>query len=379
MRELDSVLAAWETAANRGQRSILATVVDVSGSSYRRPGARMLVIGDGASIGCISGGCLESDVIKRAWWWTEGGKPILRTYDTTSYDDAVFEFGLGCNGIIRVLLERLEGPSAALLQRFLSDCKRSRQVGVMATVISVSGNSPSQIGDRLYIFPDLSIAGSLGDSKLEEDLHYEMETVRCTRKSHILRIARDSGLVEVFVEAILPAVSLLVFGAGHDALPVVRIAHELGWHITVFDGRPAHATSQRFPQADQVILTTAADPLGGFTIDPHAAAILMNHNVTADRAVLRRMFAEPPRYAGVLGPRQRAEKMLAALGIDKEPGWLHAPAGLDIGADSPDAIALAIIAEVQAAFSGREGAMLRSRLGPIYEMDEAQTPRTIHA
>jgi xanthine dehydrogenase accessory factor len=150
MRELDSILSTWATCEAEGCEGVLATVVDVKGSAYRHPGARMLITSDGRRVGTISGGCLEGDIAKKVWWWTEGGAPVLRVYDTTSDDEAIWEFGLGCNGVVRVMIERLGTSEAKAAITFLNLCRIERKPGVMATVISSLSPDVARIGDRWF-------------------------------------------------------------------------------------------------------------------------------------------------------------------------------------------------------------------------------------
>jgi xanthine dehydrogenase accessory factor len=346
MHERHAILQAWKEAEQRGVSVVLATVVDVRGSAYRRPGARMLITSDGRRIGSISGGCLEGDVTKKAWWRTESGV-ALRTYDTMSDEDAVWEFGLGCNGVVRVLLERVGDGAARELFDFLSACEHERRVGVIATVIAAPEGDRLRLGQRLLVSSDGAFRGDMPDRDL---LAGPVEAAMRERKSRLVR----AGAVEIFVEVIEPSPALLVFGAGHDAIPVVRIAKQVGWHVTAVDGRPA---------LDDGVLGVAPEPL--------AAAVVMNHNYARDRAILRALLPLAPSYVGMLGPRARTEKMLVDLGVEQWPACLHAPVGLDIGADTPETIALSIVAEVQAVFAGREAGMLRERCGPIYIRQES--------
>ncbi len=355
MNELHSILDAWRGLDAANHDAVLATVVHVKGSAYRRPGARMLIFPDGRRIGSISGGCLEGDVSRKAWWFTEGGRPSVRVYDTSSDEDAVWEFGLGCNGVIQVLLERVESSSTRQSLEFLDSCRASRQPAVLCTVIRVSGDSRHNIGDR--IFADSPLAYALRP--------YIDETVH-TRKSRLVHLPG----CEVFVEWIAPPVPLVIFGAGHDAIPLVNIAKQLGWHVTVADGRPAYATSGRFPEADRVAVMKPPDLLQGIEITSDNAVVLMTHNFPQDVNLLRQILPARPRYLGLLGPKKRADLLFAELGIRPETVDAHAPVGLDIGADTPEGIALSIVAEIQAELAGRPGMKLRHRRDPIHEPAE---------
>jgi len=362
MRELHSILDVWRSLEDSNRNAVLATVVHVKGSAYRRPGARMLILADGTRIGSISGGCLEGDVSRKAWWFTEGGRPSVRIYDTSSDEDALWEFGLGCNGVIQVMLERVESDSARAALEFLDACRASCRPAVMTTVIRTSESSEYQVGNRLFIDHAGGSSGELKGSPLASGLQpYVDQTVRA-RKSRLVHMAG----CEVFVEWIGAPVPLIIFGAGHDAIPVVQIARQLGWHVTVADGRPSYATAARFPAADCVVAMKAPDLLAGIDITPESVVVLMTHNFPQDAKLLRQILPARPRYLGLLGPKTRADSLFAELGVRPETVDAHAPVGLDIGADTPEGIALSIIAEIQAELAGRPGMKLRHRRDAIH-------------
>lgn len=351
MHDLHAILDAWRTLEHSNRDAVLATVVHVKGSAYRRPGARMLILPDGRRIGSVSGGCLEGDVAKKAWWFTEG-RPAVRVYDTSSEEDAVWEFGLGCSGVIQVLLERLETESAREAMELLDSCRACRKPAVMATVIRVREGSAARVGDHLF-FPATAACDDLRPHALAA-LH--------ERRSRLVHLD-DS---EVFVEYIGPPPALVIFGAGHDAIPVARIAKELGWHVTVADGRPAYARVERFPLADRVVLTDSGNPLAGIEIDRETCVVLMTHNYPGDGKLLQGILPARPRYLGLLGPKRRTERLFEEIGVSPGADHVHAPVGLDIGAETPEAIALSIVSEIQAVLAGRSGMKLRSRRVPIH-------------
>jgi xanthine/CO dehydrogenase XdhC/CoxF family maturation factor len=368
MHELHSILDIWRSLEDSNRDAVLATVVHVKGSAYRRPGARMLILPDGTRIGSISGGCLEGDVSRKAWWFTEGGRPSVRIYDTSSDEDAVWEFGLGCNGVIQVMLERVESDSARQALEFLNACRASRRPAVMATVIRTSESSPYQVGNRIFADHRGAVSGGLRDSPLAAGLQPYIQQTQHARKSCLVHMAD----CEIFVEWIGAPVSLVVFGAGHDAIPVVRIAKQMGWHVTVADGRPAYAASARFPDADRIVAMKAPDLLAGVEITPESVVVLMTHNFPQDAKLLRPILAGRPRYLGLLGPKKRTDSLFAELGLRPGTVDVHAPVGLDIGADTPEGIALSIVAEIQAELAGRPGMKLRHRRDPIHApADEA--------
>jgi xanthine dehydrogenase accessory factor len=374
MEETAAILAGWREVERRGGTAVLATVVHVEGSAYRRPGARMLIGPDGRHVGSISGGCLETDVCRKAWWMTEDGRPTVRVYDTTSEeDDAAWEFGLGCNGVVHVLLERLDHPAARQTLEFLADRRTTRQPGVIATIVHAAAESGVGVGDRLLVDQrGLSCGGGLEAAPLAPLLRGQARACLEAAGSRLLRL---EGCV-VFLEFVAPPQPLVIFGAGHDAVPLVAFATQLGWHVTVADGRPTHARRDRFPAADQVLLLPRHDPLAALTIDAESNVVVMTHNFPQDVVLLRALLPARPRYLGLLGSQRRAARLLAAVGAPGAVGDLHAPVGLDIGADTPELIALAIVAEIQAASSGREGGKMRLRRGsihaPVLELGRAE-------
>jgi xanthine dehydrogenase accessory factor len=362
MNELHAILDAWGELKESDQDAVLATVVHVKGSAYRRPGARMLIMPDGQRIGTISGGCLEGDVSKKAWWFTEDGRPSVRVYDTSSDEDAAWEFGLGCNGVIQVMLERVKAEAGRETRLFLESCRTAGKPGVMATVIRAREGAVPETGDRLFVGPYGVVSGPLHGSAVERGLSFHIEQTLKEKKSRLVHL----GSCEVFVEWVGPPVSLVIFGAGHDAIPVVKLAKQLGWHVTVADGRQAYARPGRFPGADRVVLMERENLLQDIAVGAETAVVLMTHNFPQDGKLLREILPARPRYLGVLGPTKRMDQLWAEIGMPADTMAVHAPAGLDIGADSPEAIALSIVAEIQAEFAGRSGMRLRYRSGPIH-------------
>lgn len=359
MDEFGAILAARRELGDGDQDAVLATVVHVRGSAYRRPGARMLILPDGRRIGSISGGCLEGDVAKKAWWFTADGRPSVRVYDTSSDEDAVWEFGLGCNGEIQVLLERVGTPSARASLDFAGTCRESGG-GVMAVVIRSTSSSGVSVGDRLLYSRNGEVCGNA--SGLWPSLAAFVNETVSERQSRLVGL--DD--CEVFLEWIAPPQELVILGAGHDAMPVVSLAKLLGWTVTVADGRPAYATPARFPLADRVVVMKPEDPLAGVRIHKETAVVMMTHNFAQDEKLLRAILPLRPRYLGLLGPANRADRLFQDLGLRRDSFDVHAPVGLDIGASTPEAIALSIISEIQAELAGRPGLKLRHRRDSIH-------------
>ena len=269
MKDDGLILAAWKDAQHTQTSAILATVVRVSGSSYRGPGARMLLTEDGGPTASISGGCLEGDVVKKAWWLTGENDAVVRVYDNTSDDDAVWAFGLGCNGVVHVLLERLAPGATPLIVELLEACRMADAGGVLATIIS-----PEYTGRKFAIFPDGSERSEISRGSLGEDLASAARRVFEKGESQTAAV----GGMDAFVEYIAPPMRLVVVGAGQDALPLMRFGRELGWHITVVDGRSHLARPERFPQADRVLTADLNRPLENLGVNAQTAAVIMSHS-----------------------------------------------------------------------------------------------------
>jgi xanthine/CO dehydrogenase XdhC/CoxF family maturation factor len=353
---------------------VLATVVDVQGSSYRLPGAKMLILRSGAAFGTVSGGCLESDVHERAKRVLASGRPSVFRYDTTGNETSVFSLNMGCRGIVRILLEPVgkESPIIDTLRRV----DQHRQKFVVVTLLDGEDREDTQIGGRIIC----NEAGEFVYDRLSTDLPVADE-VRQACKS-LLRNGGGYGFksyessdtaFEFSFETLKPAVALMIFGAGADACPLAEIAHNLGWHAYVADHRSAYLTGERFPNARDLFLQTAEDTSVPFEPDAMTAAVIMTHNYARDREILSTLLKTDAFYIGALGPKRRTGQLLSELrdrGEFIDAGSLRrlfAPIGLDIGADTPEAIAVAIAAEVQSVLKSRNGGFLRERNAPIYD------------
>jgi xanthine/CO dehydrogenase XdhC/CoxF family maturation factor len=361
MTELQSILASLDSP------SVLATVVNVEGSAYRQPGARMLVRRDGSTVGTISGGCLEADIIERAWELTaEPGVAFVR-YDSRDPNAASagllddWGFGMGCDGAVDVLLERIDPLHPPDYLIALRDALENRRPVVLATLFARLGKVPIEIGHRTVVDPATHAAeeGSM--------LDFARQTLAAGR-SAVSTVDFAEGSVRVFFEIVQPPPHLLVLGAGHDALPLVRLAAEVGWTISVCDRRSAMATPERFPNAS--VHAVAAEESLSVLSHPPDAAVIMTHRYPEDVKLLKLLADSAVRYIGVLGPRHRTERLLKATELTLTPDLasrLHAPIGLDLGADTPQQIALAILSEATAAMNGHAGGKLRDKKGRIHE------------
>jgi xanthine/CO dehydrogenase XdhC/CoxF family maturation factor len=373
MPELDAVLRVIERVQARGKRAALASVVSVSGSSYRRPGARMLVIEDGTIVGGVSGGCLESDVVLRAAAAIENGSVTLASYDTTADEDVDFGMGGGCRGVIHVLIEPLAPGIRVRYLGLLEDLRRAHEPVVLATVWRTHGEGDVRAGNRLLHDWRRIRWTDLTDSELARAVAADAARVLGRRRSTTATYHFHSGEADVLVEYLPAPVTLVVFGGGPDALPLVRLAKNLGWHVTLVDAGVAAAHRGSFPEADAVIACGAEEVRTRVPLVNGSIAVVMTHNYRRDLTLLEVLLPSPIGYLGLLGPRVRAERLLHDLRLEgvvpspEQLGRLHAPAGLDLGADGPEEIALAIIAEVKAILARRAARPLRERQGPIHE------------
>jgi xanthine/CO dehydrogenase XdhC/CoxF family maturation factor len=303
MPDLAELVAAADRLRAEGARFVIATVVRVSGSSYRRPGARMIVSEQGRVAGSVSGGCLEGNLVRTAFWRTEHG-PAIVTFDSSDPDDA--DAALGCGGVVDILLER-GGPDDAL-----AVAARSLAAGTRATMITMADG-----------------------------------------RHHLAESNPDA----VLVETIAPPLALFVLGSGVDAVPVADAAARIGWRVHVWNAAGRAELATRFPRA--VIDGPDLDGVRA-QIDraEQAAVLVMSHDARRDRPALAMALASRAAYIGVLGPRHRTLE-LAAHALD-DPR-VHAPVGLDLGAETPEEIAIAIVAEVMAVVRGTSAARLRTR------------------
>jgi len=374
MTELQRLLRAYDEHCAAGRACALATVVDVAGSAYRRPGARMLVTADGLLTGSISGGCLEGDARRRARHCLESGQPQLITYDSTDPDDDLqFGAALGCQGVVQILLEPLDFSSADnALELLRAWADEAVAPAVMATVFSQAGAAaPARLGERLLLQADGRVRGTLAPaSPLYNTIMADARAALAAGRPATHSYAAGPGTVQVSLEILRPPLRLRVFGAGNDVQPLVRLAAGLGWRVEVADGRPALAQPARFPEA-QVVRVLPIAQLPSLPLDD-SYAVLMSHNYHYDLAVLQHLLAAPPPYIGLLGPRKKYEHLLAELCETNSAAaellrpCLHSPVGLNLGAETPEEIALSIVAEIQAVAAGRSGGFLRDSPLPIH-------------
>jgi xanthine dehydrogenase accessory factor len=374
MKEILDIIDAYTAAVAAGKRMALATVVHVEGSSYRRPGARMLVTDDGILTGAISGGCLEGDALRKALLVINQQQNKLVTYDTTDEDDAKFGVQLGCNGIVHILFEPIDPEIPNHPVSLLRELSAKRQDGVLVTLFSLAKPQDPVAGTCLLILPDAVISGGLSEEQGGAEILEEANHALLTRKSFIKAYNVNGDTLSAFVEFIQPPVSLVIAGAGNDAFPLVAIAKVLGWHTTVVDGRVTHAVAQRFPLADRVIVAKPEQVLSQVRVDGQTVFVLMTHNYNYDMALLKELVTQKEcRYIGSLGPKKKLERMIAELkeaGVKlskAQLGMIYGPVGLDLGAETSEEIALSVTAEIKKVLSDNSGLSLRDKQSPIHQ------------
>ena len=371
MKEQKAIVDAFRKTDLTTRKVALATVVRVRGSSYRSPGARMLITDDGKWVGSISGGCLEGDALRKARKVMTDQSPQTVTYDTSEDSNQNLGIGLGCNGVIDVLLEPVDTTGNYDAIRLFETIIAAKEPVGLATVFS---NTLYQ-AEKLLINSKGEVLMPLSSADLNERVFPDLSNVFTTRRSEARKYHEEGTELEVFIELIQPSISLMIFGGGFDARPVSNLAKSLGWEVTVTDECVAHIAPVFFPTADKLSLCHRDFVDRDFDITPFTACVLMSHNYEYDRDVLRKLLNSPTPYVGILGPRKRFDKMIeeyAGEGIrlsGDDLHRIHSPIGLDIGAEAPDEIALSIVSEIQGKFSNRSGGFLKYRNAPIHQRD----------
>lgn len=376
MTGLEQLLPLWRELETAGVDYVLATVVAVEGSSYRKPGARMLLAQNGRRAGTVSGGCLEAEVARRAWWLTASG-PAIERYSTAD-DDGERPYGSGCGGVVFLLLERRS--TAAPLLTVLENAFKARTALAIATVLegpylgqrAVTGFSEGASSEVPQFDPlDESLAPHV-DIVLRGLANLSLDN-RTTFEQTVPIVGHPTRILAEF-HAARPG--LWIFGAGDDAKPLVQFAQLLGWFVAVADGRSHLATRERFPTADELRALPIFDlPEAApqhFALRSTDATVVMSHSFDQDSRILASILGaeSQPAYLGVLGPQRRTRELLAEAArllrlqgtderVDRWLTQMHAPTGLDLGAETPAAIALSIVAEIQQTLQAATGQPLR--------------------
>lgn len=361
-RETEDLIRALREARHARRGIALATIVRVHGSAYRREGTRMAVREDGALTCMLSGGCLEPEVAEVASRVLRTGRPELRHYDLD--EEVVWGLGLGCGGTVDVRIEPVD--EAPALAAWLDLLERG-QSGAEATRLD-------DLGVRLVVPEEGAPVGSLGDPALDAEVAGAARELFAQAAPHAetRRFETRTGPVEVFLDVAAPPPELVIFGAGHDAIPLAAQIQHLGWPVTIVDARAAFTTPERFPGA-RLVLSDPSQFASRVSLGRRTHVMVMNHHLDRDRAALAMALASPAPWIGVLGPRSRFERLLEALadeGLRPDAEALarvRNPVGLDIGAESPDEVALSVAAALIAERRGFRGGLLDGVTGRIHD------------
>lgn len=345
------------TLAAEQRRAALATVVSVQGSAYRREGARMAVAEDGASVGNVSGGCLEGDVREVALQVIATGVPQLRRYCSGADQVSAWDLGVGCEGEVKVYVE-----PAVTISMVESALLAGTEPFAICREVLVGTNAPTW---RRLVVTSAGRDGTLGTVPLDA------VTADCA--ATLLQANSPSALIDIdghsiFVETFYPPPQLVILSAGNDARPLARMGVDVGFRVVVVDRRAALLTADRFPDDAVLIECDTALLTRRVHLDGNSYAVVMNHNFADDEQHLRALVGTPVPYIGMLGPRQRTERIVRNVSADVpfDIDRVYGPVGLDVGTDGAEQVALAIIAEILTVRGGRQPASLRQREAAIH-------------
>lgn len=376
MNEIEQIGKAFKQALAAGEKLALATVVAVRGSAYRRAGARMLISDEGQRVGSVSGGCLERDVIRNAAHTLLSGTPMLRLYDSLD-EDLAEGFALGCNGAVLVLIEPLNANFRHQVD-FMTACLQQRRRGAIATVYGHPASAQCELGARVSQIEGSAMHSSgIVAGPLLAALETAVAQALATGHGGEYNEVFDDGAISAHVEVIEPSLRVIVFGAGHDVEPLVAFGTRLGWEIEIVASNGSYGVRERLRAAKSIYFGTPAEAVSALKPDSDSVVLLMSHNFPLDLAAFRALLPHRPRYIGLLGPRHRAERLLTEAEqqgdqIDEElKSRIFGPVGLDIGAETPTEVALAISAEVTAVCRQRSGGSARKRQSPLHEQHSA--------
>lgn len=385
MKELREIIKAYDAAVHAGKKAALAAVVHLDGSSYRRPGARMLVTDEGELTGAISGGCLEGDALRKALLVLNQQQSKLVTYDTSDEDDATIGIQLGCAGVIQVLFEPIQLNKPDNPIQLLRKAVAIRQQSVLVTLFSLENKRNEQPGTCLLMEANGNISGSIPYPEIEQFVMEDVQAAMASQQSSFKQYVGNEFSITAFVEFLQPPVSLVVIGAGNDAIPMMQIADTIGWDVRVVDGRNTHAKPERFASACQVLVSKPEKVLEQIPIDDQTVFVMMTHNYNYDLAMLKALLHKDVPYIGMLGPKKKLDRMLDELRddgmtiTDEMLAKVFGPTGLEIGAETAEEIALSIIAEIKAVLCNKPGGMLRYKEDVIHSREETRiTEKRLH-
>jgi xanthine dehydrogenase accessory factor len=362
-KETAEILSRLAELTAGGGRAALATVVSISGSAYRRPGAKFLIEEDGKTLGSVSGGCLEADVRDVAISTVvASGTTSLRHYSTGADDDAVWGLGLGCNGMVDVFVQPATAGAFAALAPRLRELLAGDAPVALATLID--GPNVDGVGSMILLEPDGTARGSLGAPASEDLDRLAAELARGLLPGGRSGVYRLAGR-RLFVEVLPAPPHLVVCGAGEDARPLVAYAADVGFRVTVIDHRPALLVPELLPAALRLVLARPGQPDLALPPAGRTLAVVKTHSLAIDREWTRQLLAAGVPYVGLLGPRARTAGILEEIGASGDPR-VYGPVGLDVGADGPRQVAVSIVAELLSVLARREPRHLTQRQEAIH-------------
>lgn len=370
MKEIRAIIDAYHNVDFSKNKAALATVVRVEGSSYRRTGARMLVTDLGEWVGGISGGCLEGDALKKAKFAIAQNKASIITYDTTEDDPFQIGVGLGCNGIIDILLTPINSQNSENQVLNLKKCIENREPNILITVLKCNENNAQiNIGQSFLKVESKNFIELFSLKNDTQSFFKDLQNCKSSKQSVIKKYQTENGEIELFLEVIVPATHLIIYGGNYDIYSLVKLAKEVGWKVSVVCN-PLKVHKVLFELADEVIEKERGDKV---EIDDFTIAVLMAHDYETDFQNMRKLLKTNILFIGMLGPKKRTDKMFLQLTQEGNPVSerdllrIATPVGLDIGATTPEEIAISIIAEIKTFFSGRDGSRLKFRKKGIYD------------
>ena len=336
----------------------------------------MLVNDDGELTGAISGGCLEGDALRKALLVLSQQQSKLVTYDTSDEEDATIGIQLGCAGIIQVLFEPINPNNQNNPIQLLRKVVALRQKSVLVTLFSLADKRNEHPGTCMLMEENGNISGTIPYPEFQDAIMEDVHEAMRQQSSSFKNYAHKNLSVTAFIEFLKPSVSLVVVGAGNDAIPMMQMADTIGWNVRVVDGRSTHAKSERFASACQVLVSKPEKVLEQIPIDEQTVFVMMTHNYNYDLAMLKALLQRKVTYIGMLGPKKKLDRMLDELrneGMElsnEQLNTIYGPVGLEIGAETPEEIALSIIAEIKAVLSGKNGGSLRNKKDVIHSRND---------
>ena len=372
MKEIREIINAYNKARINEKRLALATLVHLNGSSYRRPGARMIVDEEGQLTGAISGGCLEGDALRKAVFSIHTQRPKLVVYDTSDEEDATIGIQLGCSGIIQVLFEPIDETDPLNPIELLKKAIQKRQNTVLVTLYASQIKKGDIVGTSILLEESGEFHNNSSFPFVPETLLQDIKETLTVKKSSFKSYHHNDNTFNAFLSFISPPISLVIVGAGNDAIPLQSIAETLGWEVTIVDGRHTYAKIERFSSACQIIVSKPEKVLQQIPIDEKTVFVLMTHNYNYDYAILKALLGKNIPYIGALGPKKKLDNMINDLKAEniflneKQKNILYGPVGLEIGAETPAEIALSITAEIMSVMNNKKGGSLRNLVTEIH-------------